>query len=193
MAIVVKVAKTEKELNDVYQLRFQVYTEEGYYPQVKATFIKDKFDDSEHVVNIIAYDGDTPVGTMRANLDNECMLPADHVVDFNEYRNSVVKKAQNADLPIPVFGGSSMLAIAREWRSNPIIYREMIHLSLKAGEKWQVTHLISVINAKLASLHKRIGWEQLTEKYWFEDANEYIVPMGTELKNIRQWYNKSVS
>jgi N-acyl-L-homoserine lactone synthetase len=189
MSIHVKIATTEKELNDVYKLRYQVYVEsEGYYQHITEPFITDKFDSQADVANIIAYNGDTPIGTMRANLDSENRLPADQVVDFTSFREHAIKEAKQKNLPPPVFGGSSMLAIAKPWRNNPVVFKEMIRLSVEAGEQWQVTHLISIINAKVARLHQRLGWAPLSEKQWFEDANEYIVPMATELASIRNWY-----
>ncbi len=190
MSIQIKIATTEKELNDVYQLRYQVYVEgEGYYQHVTEPFITDKFDSASKVANIIAYDGDSPIGTMRANLDSENMLPADQVFNFSHFREQTINEAKQNKLPPPVFGGSSMLAIAKPWRNNPLVFKEMIRLSVETGEQWQVTHLISIINAKFARLHQRLGWEPLSEKQLFEDANEYIVPMGTKLASIRNWYN----
>lgn len=193
MSISVKIATSEKELNDVYQLRYQVYVEsEGYYPQIKENYIKDKFDAGNKVANIIAYDGDTPVGTMRANLDDDDLLPADHIVDFAEFRQSIIRHNEENNLAAPVFGASSMLAIAKPWRKNPIVFRELIRLSIEAGENWQVTHLLCAINAKFARMHYRLGWQPLAEKQWFEKASEYVVPMGAELESIRQWYDKAI-
>lgn len=191
MSIRVKIASTEKELNDVYRLRYQVYVkDEGYYQHITTPYITDKFDNTASVANIIAYEGDTPIGTMRANCDGENALPADQIIDFSHFREHAISQAKQNNLPMPVFGGSSMLAIAKPWRNNPIVFKEMIRLSVEAGEKWQVTHLISIINAKVARLHQRLGWVPLSEKQWFEDANEYIVPMGTELAHIRNWYTR---
>ncbi|MFT4930049.1 MAG: CRP/FNR family cyclic AMP-dependent transcriptional regulator, partial [Phenylobacterium sp.] len=80
MAIRIKVARTAKELNDVYRLRHEVYVEgEGYFKDMPGEVIVDQFDSVPLVANIIAYDEETqrPVGTIRINGDSEILLPSD--------------------------------------------------------------------------------------------------------------------
>lgn len=60
MPIVIKIAKTAQELKDVYQLRYQVYKDEGSFEENNSGMVCDHFDDFDALPNsksVIAYAG----------------------------------------------------------------------------------------------------------------------------------------
>ena len=74
----IKIARTEKELKDVFKLRYQVYVkQEGYFKDVSTKLITDQFDSTLQTANVIAYSGIQPIATIRINCDSEILLPCD--------------------------------------------------------------------------------------------------------------------
>jgi CRP/FNR family cyclic AMP-dependent transcriptional regulator len=187
MAIRVKVAQTPKELTDVYKLRYQVYVEgEGYFKDIPGNMISDHFDSVPGCANIIAYSGDTPVATMRANLDSEILLPSDEMYDFGEYRKRVAEQAKENDGRV-LLGSAGMLAIAQPWRNRRDVFRALFKMCCDVGHSWDVTHIISTVNVRTAAMYKRLRFEELDEKVWLPEIGEHIVPMGNIFEPIYEW------
>ncbi|MDQ8208415.1 cyclic nucleotide-binding domain-containing protein [Coraliomargarita sp. SDUM461003] len=188
MSIRIKVATTAKELSDVYRLRYQVYVvEEGLYGSVSGDIIIDRFDALPNTANIIAYEGATPVGTMRTNFDSEVLLPADESYDFSEYRERANEQAQAQGLDRALLGCSGMLAIAKKWRNRRDLFRALFKLSCDVGHSWGVSHIIVTARSEAQSMYRRMGFEALEDELWYEPAGAHIVPMVSELERIYQW------
>ena len=188
MSIRIKVATTAKELNDVYQLRYQVYVEEeGRFEGVESDIILDQFDALPNIVNVIAYEGDIPVGTMRTNLDSDILLPADETYDFSEYRNLANVEAKAQGLKNALFISSGMLAIAKKWRNRRDVFRAMFKLSCDVANSWGATHIIVTASIASHSIYRRLGFTELEKKVWYEPAGEDIVPMVSDMARIYQW------
>jgi CRP/FNR family cyclic AMP-dependent transcriptional regulator len=188
MAIRVKVATTAKELKDVYHLRYQVYVEmEGCFEDMSGDLIIDQFDTMPNVANIIAYEGDTPVGTIRINLDTEILLPADETYDFSTYRKSIADEAKAQSDPSPIFINAGMLAIAEQWRNRRDVFRVLFKLGCDVAHSWHGSHIIVTASIKSFSIYKRLGFVALEEKVWYEPAGEHIVPMASDLARVYQW------
>jgi len=187
MTIRVKVASTPKELNDVYRLRYQVYVVgEGYFKDMAGNLIVDQFDALPQVANIIAYSGDTPVGTIRANIDSEIMLPSDELYDFSEYRRRIC--VQQAALNKPVkFGSAGMLAIAEPWRNRRDVFRAMFKMCCDVAYSWQITHIISTVNTKTAAMYNRLRFEPLCDPVWIPEIGESIIPLVNDFQPVYQW------
>lgn len=95
MTIKIKIAKTAKEIDDVFRLRYDVYVkEEGLYGDAYDAHqrIIDQFDVVPGAANIIAYNGDEPIATIRINGDTEIGLPLDELYDYSPYRASELAK-----------------------------------------------------------------------------------------------------
>ena len=188
MSIRLKVATSAKELRDVYHLRYQVYVEtEGRFEAMKGELITDSFDAMPDVACVIAYEGDTPVGTMRVNRDSEILLPADETYDFSCYRNKVYQQAIDDDLATPLFVSAGMLAIAKAWRNRRDVFRALFKLSCDVAHSWHATHIIVTASIQSASIYRRLGFESMEDKVWYEEAGEHIVPMCSDLDRVYQW------
>lgn len=187
MAIKVKVATTPKELNDVYRLRYKVYVEsEGYFQDISGDLIVDQFDALPQVANIIAYSGNTPIGTIRANIDSEILLPSDELYDFSEYRKKITEQRQTQNLPVK-FGSAGMLAIAEPYRNRRDVFRAMFKMCCDVAYAWKVTHIISTVNTKTAAMYNRLRFEPLCDPIWIPEIGESIVPLANEFEPIYQW------
>ena len=187
MAIRVKVAQTPKELTDVYRLRYQVYVEgEGYFKDMHGDLIVDHFDSVPQVANIIAYSDDIPVATMRANCDSEILLPSDEMYDFTEYRARINELAKEKNGRV-LFGSAGMLAIAEPWRNRRDVFRALFKMCCDVGHSWQITHIISTVNVRTASMYKRLHFEELSEQVWLPAIGEHIIAMGNNFEPIYDW------
>ena len=78
MGIRLKRAETAQELDDVFWVRRQVFSqEEGKFggAQVADRYLTDRFDAHPHCANLIAYDGGQAIATIRINLDTGAGIP----------------------------------------------------------------------------------------------------------------------
>ena len=55
------------------------------------------------------------------------------------------------------------------------------------GYSWGATHLIVTVNIETESIYRRLGFEILAEKVWYEAVGDYMVPMACELDNMYRW------
>ncbi|KZN62202.1 N-acyl amino acid synthase FeeM domain-containing protein [Pseudoalteromonas luteoviolacea] len=188
MSIRVKVATTPVELNHVYQLRYQVYAEEYAYMQKNPQrIIMDMFDGMPDSYNIIAYDGETPVGTIRVVIDGALRLPADQMYDFNQYRTQLIEQAQSQGLSTPLLANSGMFAIDARWRNRRDLFRALFKLSCDIGEARGVTDIITTANIETLALYKRMGLKALGAQIRHEHISVSMVPMHCSMAQITKW------
>ncbi|MDK2593483.1 N-acyl amino acid synthase FeeM domain-containing protein [Pseudoalteromonas obscura] len=188
MSIRVKVASTPVELNHVYQLRYQVYVEEYAYMQANPQrIIMDMFDGMPDSYNIIAYDGETPVGTIRVVIDGALQLPADQMYDFNQYRSQLILQNHEQNLPPPLLANSGMFAIDANWRNRRDLFRALFKLSCDIGEARGVTDIITTANIETLAIYKRMGLKALGAQVRHEHISVSMVPMHCTMQQITQW------
>ncbi len=188
MAIRIKVARSEKELEDVFKLRHQVYVQgEGYFKDMPGNMIVDHFDAMPQVANVIAYADDTPIATMRISCDSEIGSPSDEMFDFNEYRARIGQQAQEQGLPKPVIGSAGMLAIADKWRNRRDVFRSLFKMACDVGHTWGTTHIIATVNYKTAAIYHKMGYETLGEPIYVPSIGESILPVASQFEPIYQW------
>lgn len=105
MTIRLKVARSEKELEDVFEFRYKVYvTERGKFSAGCgcAKNIVDQFDAMPSVANIVAYQGSEVVASMRINRDSGIGLPAEEYFDFSQTRASLEAQHRGAGKDAPI-------------------------------------------------------------------------------------------
>jgi len=190
MSIIIKVAKSAQELNDVYRLRHQVYVEsEGYFKDMvgHGEQIVDHFDTFPYVANVIAYSEGEPVGTMRMNRDTPMLLPSDEIFDFGEYRDRVNDESQQEFQQSAVIGSAGMLAIAKPWRNRRDVFRSLFKVGCDIGKSWGASHIIATVNVKSATIYKKLGFEVLGDEIWVPSIGESVVPMGCKMDLIYNW------
>lgn len=188
MAIRIKIAETSRELNDVYRLRHAIYNvEEGLFQEATHGVVIDVFDAIPEVANIIAYDGTTPVGTLRVNRDSALGLPAEGSFDFSQFRQRAALEAKQAREPAPRFGSAGMLAITKEWRNRRDVFRALFRMAADLGHAWRMSHVIATVNADTAGIYKRLGWHQLADKVWIEEIGNSIVPFASPVAPMYEW------
>ncbi len=196
MSIRLKVARTEKELEDVFKFRHQVYiTERGKFSGGCgcAKNIVDQFDAMPSVANIVAYEGDEVVASMRINRDSMIGLPAEEYFDFSETRASIRKQYQAAGKGDPLLVSGSMLAIHRDWRNRRNVILALFKMAGGVMYEWGATHIIGSISEETLSLYGRLGFEAVGEPVWNDEVNDRLVPIMAPIERGFLWAYGSIS
>lgn len=187
MGIRLKLAETGKELDDVFWVRRQVFSvEEGKFGgncQASSPLV-DQFDAHPRCANLIAYDGEEPIATVRVNLDTGSGLPPETLYDFSAEREQISHAWQSKNTQEPVFGSAGMLAIRREWRCRRDVVRALFKLASTVGRAWGGTHVIVTVNHENETMYRRLSFTALDDKVWVEEIGNYVVPMVTTFSDL---------
>ena len=190
MAIRLKVARTARELDDVFQLRYEVYVKERgkFSPEDDGTAgrIIDQFDAVPDVINLIAYNEENgqAIACLRINKDSGIGLPSEHYFDFSETRKSL-EKARDGKKPVLVSG--SMLAILREWRNRRNVILALLKTCFGVMHSMGATHVIGAISAETSSLYGRMGFSMLGQPKWIEAIGDSLTPMLAPIEKTAEW------
>lgn len=187
MAITIKIAKTAKELDDIYQLRHRVFVEErGKFGTTTTDNprVMDHFDAIPGVVNIIAYSNGQALGSIRVNKDSEIGLPAEQYFDFSETRELAKQESIGK---LPVFASCSMLAVDQQWRNRRSVIFSLFKAATGVVYSWDVTHVICAISEETFSMYGRLGFSALSESQWMEHVGDHILPISAPFNKIFEW------
>ena len=185
MAIIIKVASTALELDDVYRVRYDVYVkEDGKFTNTTLSDkrIIDRFDAVSSSANIIAYDDGMPVATLRLNLDSDVGLPSEEYFDFSQFRQQANNLNNNS-----VLVSCGMLAIREKWRRKRDVVQALFKMAIGIGFHWNTTHSIASVNKDTVSMYGRMGYRELSAPVWVESIGNHIVPMSADYKEIHGW------
>lgn len=193
MAIRFKVARTAKELDDVFKLRYEIFVDEKrkFAPETKeieeTCRIVDRFDCIPDVANIIAYENDAAVACLRVNKDSEIGLPAEMHFKFSHSRAQLKQQSRfnNAQEIVMVSGG--MLAIKKKWRNRRNVIYALFKIAFGIMHCWGATHVIASISKDSLSLYGRIGFSPVAEAEWKESVGDFLVPMLAPFDKVFQW------
>ncbi len=199
MAVRLKVARTARELDDVFQLRYDVYVRErGKFAPADGNEVGeriiDQFDAIPDTVNLVAYDedNDQAIACLRINKDSEIGLPSEHYFDFSEARERLgaarrgqTPKAGEESAVVLVSG--SMLAIRREWRNRRNVIYAMLKTCFGIMHNLGATHVIASISAETASLYSRMGFAMLSDAKWIESVGDDLTPMLAPIEKPLKW------
>lgn len=181
MATILKIARTAKELDDVFWLRHEVYVkEDGKFGGVphKHERLHDRFDGLPGSINIIAYQGDEPIGTLRINFDSGIGLPSGDYFDFNPHLKLNVGE-------VVVSGG--MLAIRKNWRRRRDVIAALFKMGIGILNSRKVTHIIATVNHETVSIYKKLGFWEVHYAVWVEEIGNHIIPMVSNFDTVYQW------
>lgn len=191
MAIRLKVAKTEKEVDDALWVRHEVFVvEDGKFggKPLPSERIVDRYDTFPGVYNIIVYEEEQPVATMRLVKESAIGLPAYEHYDFSNYRDSVARERMSRELPgAPVFGSAGMLAVRNEWRARRDVVRAMFKVAAGVSLSAGATHIVVVVNHETARMYRRLGFDALSERFWVDSVGNYVVPLASSVESFHTW------
>ncbi|MGH1373991.1 MAG: cyclic nucleotide-binding domain-containing protein [Cellvibrionaceae bacterium] len=194
MSIIIKIARTPKELDDVYRLRFEVYVEErGKFAETIDGHprVIDRFDALPGAVNIVAYHEGQAIASMRVNEDTEVGLPAEQYFDYSEVRQSIQNDYLNDNSGIrsevPKLASGSMLAIHQNWRNRRSVIFAVFKMATGIMHTWGTTHVLCSISSETWSMYGRLGFERLSESEWKESVADDMLPIMAPFKKVFDW------
>ncbi|MBQ0720356.1 MAG: cyclic nucleotide-binding domain-containing protein [Gammaproteobacteria bacterium] len=189
MPIKLKVARTEKELDDVFKLRYDVYVRErGKFSEKRATSdgrIVDHFDALPGVANVVAYDGDVAVASFRVNKDSSVGLVPEKYFDFSRERNTIAQSSFGSDITCIV--SCSMLAIRKQWRHQRNVIFALFKTATAVMHGWGATHVFGAASAETFSLYGRLGVVAVAEAQWVESVGDSLVPVVGLFDKVFSW------
>jgi len=206
MAVRLKVARTARELDDVFKLRYEVYVRErGKFSPSDDEIgdrIIDQFDAIPDTINIIAYneENDQAIACMRINKDSEIGLPAEKHFDFSAARNELEQRRNHFSSDIapkgtkkPTLVSGSMLAIRQEWRNRRNVIFALFKTVAGVMHSMGATHVIGAISAETSSLYGRMGFSMLGEPRWIESVGDELTPMLAPFDKVLTWAYGDIS
>ena len=185
-----KIAQTADELDDVFWLRHQVYIiEDGKYggKPLRNQRIVDRFDAFPDSLNIIAYDEDEPVGTMRIGLDSGLGLASEEYYELTPFRQEAAAKWWAEYGRPTVDACPSMLAVRERWKNRRDVIRALIKMAIGVWHSWGVTHVYSSVNHETVGMYDRLGFSPLAEKKWIDSIGNHVVPIRAPFDSLFQW------
>jgi len=193
MAITIKIAKTAKELDDIYRFRHRVFVEErGKFGETNLTNSRviDHFDAVPGVVNIIAYSGEHVIGSVRVNPDSSIGLPAEQYFDFSSVRaaeRDIYLSDSAHEGNLSTFASCSMLAVDENWRNRRSVIFSLFKAATGVLHSWNVTHVICAISEETFSMYGRLGFSAVAEKKWMDHVGDHMLPIVASFKEIFEW------
>ena len=193
MLVRIKVAQSAKEMADVFHLRYRVFVgDEGILEGLasrKSEAIFDHYDALPLVANIIAYNGNEPIGTIRINLDTGAGLPSDDLYDFSEYRNKTEEQwaKSHSNNQTLRFGSAGMLAIHHGWRNRRDVILALFKMGAGIGKDWGCSHIIATPIANTAAMYTRLGFKALGAPRWIDEVGDYIQAVAGTFEDFYHW------
>jgi N-acyl-L-homoserine lactone synthetase len=175
MATRIKLAETSEELDQLFQLRHQVFCEErGYAQPTHDGRLHDRFDAFPGVANFIAVVGGRVVGGMRIVEESGAGLPAHDYFDFTS------RVAGGGDSRI---GSVSMLVVHPAHRKGPLFF-----LLAGMGHSWAarrgLTHLVAPVSPDAEVPGRRLGYEALAPRFFHEGLRLTVTPLLLDMKRM---------
>ncbi len=190
MAIRIAVARTAKELDDVFRLRYDVYVRErGKFPSEggEEARIVDRFDTLPGVANIVAYNHDQAIAAIRINKDTPLGLPAEEYISFSAFRKRLQKEAKAGESEPPKIIGGSMLVVDKEWRNRRNVIYALFKTAAGVLHSWKCTHVIGAVSKDSLSIYSRANFEQVGDEIWNDTVGDTLVPIMAYYPKIYKW------
>jgi len=182
VSVYIKVAETEKELKQAFEVRLEVFGKElGYldaadYPE---GLEHDVYDDHPEITSsFIALVDGRGVGTLRLVRDSRLGFNLEEHVVLNGLRSGNRALAE-----------ASRYAVLKEYRGNPDIARGLLKIAFNQGISRGLTDYVISANdgtkkgRSAVPIFTALGFVPLGEHFDYEEFNEYALPMRLELKS----------
>lgn len=196
MPLLIKVARTAKELDDVFKLRYDVYVvDKGRFSLDSSSAenkfrIVDRFDTIPDVFNIVTYDNNEAIACLRVNKDSEIGLPSEVFVNYSKTRNDLQKiyaETSESNSKQLVFVSGGMLAIKKKWRNRRNVIYALFKIAFGIMHSMEATHVFASVSDESLSLYGRIGFKPLGKRQWNESVGDYLVPICANFDKVFNW------
>ena len=143
--LVFKEAKTEKELNLVFRLRYKIYLNENYIEPNKKGVFKDEYD--LHSINFIVLKKNRPIGITRLVLNSKVGFPTENLFNFNRPK-----------IPRNKLAEISRVAIDKEFKGREgLVMIGLVKMIYEYTEKLGLKYLYANMPEKLEKYCRSFG------------------------------------
>lgn len=145
MPIWFKVVKDSLDVARVCRLRHKVFVEQEERFEEATPYVMDLYDAIYETINILAFNGDEPIGTIRAVMPNPVGLPALDHYDFGPYMSTL-------DGPCSCFG---WLCVLQKYRRHPGLLFGLFKMAVRELRKNGMRHIVATLHPPLMRLLTR--------------------------------------
>ena len=179
MPIKICIAKTPKQIDEVFKIRHKVFCEEeGKLEPTPDGRILDRFDTYPTSTNLMVMNGDEVIGSMRLTLDSSIGIPGRDLYDLSSYVSD--------DSLLMICG---MSCITTPYR-NARISLGMLQMACYFALHYKVSHIITPINPNIAILLDRIGFKILGEKLVDPHTGLTVLPSMLNMNDLNDFFIK---
>jgi CRP-like cAMP-binding protein/N-acyl-L-homoserine lactone synthetase len=185
MPITIRIAKSTEVKEEVYRLRYRVYSlEEGVFPKSEEEMVYDEFDQLPDTMNLLAFMDGTPVGTLRMVKDSDLGLPVEKMIDISSLRKN--RQPEFGDTPLFNVG---MLAIRKDFRNTIGLLGGMLKFALSLGKYYSIRDVVVTINYQIESMMRdHVGLKRIGETFRPKDIENFVVPMYGKMEEIERQF-----
>jgi N-acyl-L-homoserine lactone synthetase len=181
MSIQIGKATTSKELDAVFRLRHDVFTEEGTFEATGSGRIVDRFDAFPGVVNIVARVDDEIIGSVRFMEYSEAGASAEDWFDFTPHLPTDGR-----------IGSASQLVVHKDYRFVPGLTVSMISMGYAWCLQRQLTHLTSAANPEVAAFLKKSGWQFIGQEFLHAQRGVIVQPTIINLDHLNRRFQEFI-
>lgn len=175
MPITLKIASSSLEKDQVFKLRHKVFVDEENRFIDPGERVIDHFDCFDETKNIIAFENDIPVGTIRVTLANQIGLPSEEHYDFSEYRNRIDGKCACI----------GWLCCLKKYRRHPGLLIGLIKVAFREMRKENNRHILATIHPPIYKMLQRIFGANPVDKEFKSGALQVpMIPIHVDLENL---------
>jgi len=175
MPIRLKIARSTAEKAEVYRFRHRVFVEEERRFHNPGNHITDQYDSFGETINVLAFDGRQPVGSIRVIMENDAGFPADDFYDFTPFRKTI--------------DGSSAcigwLCCTRKYRRHPGLVIGLIKLCFREMRKREARHVLATLHPPILPMLERIvGARAIGPEFTSEALQVAMLPVHVDLHKL---------
>lgn len=175
MPIRLKIAQSTAEKAEVYRFRHQVFVEEEVRFQSPENHIMDQYDSFDETINVLAYDGARPIGSIRVIMENDVGFPADDFYDFTPFRQTLKD-------PCACIG---WLCCTRKFRRHPGLVVGLIKMCFREMRKKDARHVLATLHPPVLPMLTRIvGAHAIGPEFHCEALGVAMLPVHVDLHKL---------
>jgi len=175
MPIRLKIAQSTAEKSEVYRFRHQVFVDEEGRFQVPENHIIDQYDSFAETINVLAYDGRQPIGSIRVIMENDVGFPADDFYDFTPFRRAL--KGSCACI--------GWLCCTRKYRRHPGLVVGLIKMCFREMRKKNARHVLATLHPPVLPMLSRIvGARAIGPEFHCDALNVAMLPVHVDLQQL---------
>ncbi len=180
MGVFIRIAKTPKELDELFQLRHRVFAEQDMLAPLSSDGrLANRFDAFPSTVNLMAEQNGVVAGGLRLTRGNQVGDPAQVYYDFGGYIDKQPLDSSNA-----LF--CSMLCVDPAFRGQQRLIQNLLLMTSYYAYHNGVTHLMAPVRPTVVRMLKQVGFRQIAETFTQADTGLVVCPMVLALQDLSE-------